>query len=339
MIMEIADNLEKCEDLVESDRVKEVLSMRKDAKTSKMFATILVKTQFVYLTTYLLSALKAIDPENKTKDISDALNNLITIARTDLQLETETILEFMEPVWKVVLHQITPEQSEPVGRFMSALHQIILQQDDLPFIPSMMSGVEDLYLYVANNWINLTQARLKHYRSSKLTKSQLFTLLMAADFSSEHDPSLLLSLLAPIQLDPKTVTEQDFESLSLNSRIALKIFFTIPKRHEGEICTSHESLKQVEPVTWKLPEELFITEDDYKNITVFPLAETLYNLPRLFLYRVFGFPLHNFAEVGQIMSEFPEMRELIDISNFFLDRWCSNNPDGPYTRIKIVTSN
>lgn len=333
MIIEIADNLENSEDLVKLDYVKNILSMTNGEALGTSFAKTLAKVQFIYMTTYLLGALKSIDPQDDNNQMKDAINNLIKIGRNDLKLDTDIILQLMEPVWKVFLRRITPVQAEPFGRFMATLHEIILEQtDDLPFIPSTMTGSEDLYLYVTNNLTNLAQARLKYYRSNRLTKGQLLTLLIAAELVSQTNPEMILVVLASINVNPRSLSESDFESLGPSSRTALKLLFTIPKRFEGEICTPYPELKHSEKISWKLPADLFIS-DDPGNIA-FLLTDVLLNVPRLFLYRVFGLPLMNFAEVGPGMNEIPEMKELLDISNFFLEKWCSNEESHP--KVKVV---
>lgn len=334
MIIEIAANLENSEDLVRLDYVRKILSTDKSESLGKTYLKTLVKVKFIYMTTYLLSALKSIGPQNESSKMRKAINNLFKIGQNNFKMDIGNILELMEPVWKIVLPQITPEQAEPFGRFMRTLHGTILDQINLPFIPSEMTGMEDLYLYVTNNLINLTQARLKYCRSNRMTKGQLLTLLIATKFSSKNDPNMILVILASIQINPRIISAQEFESLGLRGQMALKIFFTIPKRFDGEICTPNAELKQTESIAWKLPADLFISENPDKNI--FILTDMLLNLPRLFLYRVFGLPLMNFAEVGSGMNEIPEMKELVDISNFFLERWCSNNSEAPYPRVKVV---
>jgi hypothetical protein len=331
-IIEIADNLEKCQDLVRLDYVKKIISMTNGETLGKSIVKTLSKVQFIYMTTYLLGALKSIDSQDNNDQMKESLRNLIKVVRNDLRLKTDVILELIEPVLKAILPKLSQEQAEPFGRFMAILHEIILEQPDVPLVPSSMIGCEDLYLYITSNSINSAQARLKYYRSNRLTKGQLLTLLIAAELANQGNSNLILMILASIQVNQSDLSKQDFENLGLSSRTALKILFTIPRRFEGQICTPNPELKHTESVSWKLPEDLFISQDP--GIYAFILTDTLLNIPRLFLYRVFGLPLMNFAEVESGMNEIPEMKELIDISNFFLDKWCSN--EDSYPKVKIV---
>ena len=76
-----------------------------------------------------------------------------------------------------------------------------------------MEGVEDLYIYFQQNMINLSKARLKLYRSSKITKHQLLSLLNSAEFSDSPESSeFMLAILGSIMVPQHAISEEDLLS-------------------------------------------------------------------------------------------------------------------------------
>lgn len=336
VIDEIAANLDRTEDFVETDYVKEVISIDEEkSKIGQKFSKTLNQVQFVYMTIYLLGGLKSLDPSSDDESLRKPLNQLFDIARNELSIETERILELLEPMTKFYLPLVTEEQVEPMGRFMKILHETIKAQNDLPYIPTRMREVEDIYIYIQSNLINLAQARLKYYRSSRLTKGQVLALLNTAEIADAVDPRLILLILGTVNIDPINISEKDLKFLNYRPRVLMKGFLTFPARFDGDICIPNPLLKQTQNVIWDLPDDLFLSKDGhFYDKGSFIMTETLMNLPRLFLYRVFGLPM-NFAEVDVGMDELPEKRELIDVANFFLERWCSIKNPGSYPIVRV----
>lgn len=334
IVQEIAINLDRSEYLIETDHVINTLSSAKinpEKNNYEEFLNLSSKIKFVYMSVHVLSVLRRMNSES---NFQFDLDELFRVANNELSFQTENILILFEPVLKVFLPKITTEQIEPMGRFTKDLHDIIKSQTNLPLIPTKMIGVEDLFFYVKNNLISLTLCRLKYYRSNRITKGQLLGLLNMSDFENNNlDVTLLL--LGMVKFDQRTFSEKDFNFIYSDSlRILIKGIFTFPKTYDGGICTMREGFKLSENILWNLPLNLFISSCEDKDI--FKISDALFSLSRLFLYRVFGIPLSELTKVNANIEELPDKRELISVSNFFLERWCSLNHPGSFPLVKIT---
>jgi hypothetical protein len=130
---------------------------------------------------------------------------------------------------------------------------------------------------------------------------------------------------------------KDFFSLSWPVSLMLKFVFTFPSKFRGNVCTSLKDEQHSERVLWKLPQDLFIPPNLEPSDNLYPIIALLMNVPRLFLTRVFNLPLE-FSKIKPGTSEIPDVTELIDAANFFLDRWCavSTNVEEIYARVQVV---
>ena len=340
MIMEIAINMENSENVLNFDHVVDVLSVKEASSTGYIFSSTLKRLKIVYMTTFMVSTLKSANSENSDEEIMRSLTVFFEIGSKELQLNIEIILEHIEQVWKVILPSAKPEQTEVLGRFLKILHEVILNQKSLPYIPSKMVGIEDLYIYFEENLVNLVKARLKFYRSSKITKLQLLSLLNKAEIlDDDNSTEFMIILLGSVNVSKQSITDEDLKSIFVGPRILLEGMFTFPAKYSGDICTSDINFKQSEKFIWKLPADLFINEDSIESSGIFLLSEIFSQLPRLFLFRVFGLPMNSFSKIYIGMNELPEAQELIDTVNFFLERWCATNSKTEiYPVLKIISA-
>ena len=340
MIMEIAINMKNCESILELDYIKDVFSLSMESSAGFAFTLALSKIKMIYMTVHMLAGLKDVNSSDSERDLKEALSAMFQYGKIELGLDTEIICSYIDSVWKVFLLFAKPEQSESLGKVLKTLHEIIMQQVDIPYIPKKMDGVEDLYIYFQQNMINLSKARLKFYRFSKITKYQLLSLLNSAEFSDAPDSSeFMLAILGSIIVPQQAISEEDLLSTLTRPKILLKGSFTIPRKYSGDICTSNINFKQAETMIWNLPADLFVPDEPANPEEIFSLTEILYELPRLFLFRVFGIPMNESFKASLGTSELPESQELIDIANFFLERWCATNSGREiYPIIKIVSA-
>lgn len=245
------------------------------------------------MTIYLLNGFLNMEPSNQ----DEPLVRLFDIGRTELLIATDLMICLIDPVLNVFLTRITPNQAEPMGRFMKVLHDTINMQPDLKCIPKKMHGAEDIYFYTQKNLINLAQARLKYYRSIRLSKGQLLSLLNISEIAEAFKTDLMIMILGMVNIDKSQVNEKDLNLLGVRSKILLKGFLTIPKRFNGELCTTNIALKQTESVIWDLLDLFIPREMDAFFNDMLTLSETF-----IFLFRVFGLPLTNFAEVRIVIN-------------------------------------
>ena len=334
-INEISINLKDSKRLTESEQVKEVISIDRTELRSSLSRTF-CKVQFVYMTINLLDSLrKSSTAEIPSAYFEDCLNRLFRIGKTEMSLGIDEILGLIEFNFRVFLPEI--KEIEPIEKVLKSLHQIIRNHPDLRFIPVRMVGIEDLFFYVEGNLKSMAFARMKYYRSSKITKGQLMNLLNTADLADSQSSNLIILILGMFNINQQNVPEPELDLLNHRPRILMRGLFTFPPRFEGEnICTMNEELKETEIIQWNVPEDLFIPSEINLRNEIYLQADSLLNLPRLFLHRVFGLPLSNFAEVMNGMDELPERQELMDVANFFLEKRCSIDQPGSFPLVKIV---
>lgn len=340
MIMMIAINLGNCEHIFDLDHVRDMFAIKTRVSDTYLITKSRNRLKFIYMSVIMVAGLKTANSKIMDDEFMITLVPFFEMGRQDFNLSSRKILGFINQIWKVVLPSIKPEQTEALGRFMKMLHEVIKNQSDLTYVPINMVGLEDLHFYIECDLLYLAKARLRLYRLSKIKKSQLISLLNSAEMLNNDNASeLIIDLIGAVNISPQFINESDLKALFVRPRMLLQGTFTIPKRYSREICTSNAELKQSKNIIWDLPADLFVEKEPTDLSEIYLLMETLSDLPRLFLFMVFGIPINNFTKVTLGMNELPEVRELVDIVNFFLERWCGiNSNTGTYPIFKVLSS-
>ena len=86
----------------------------------------------IYMTIQMLAGLKDVNSSDSEQDLKEALSAMFQYGKNDLGLDTEIICGYIDSVWKVFLPRAKPEQSESLGKILKALHEILMQQSDIP---------------------------------------------------------------------------------------------------------------------------------------------------------------------------------------------------------------
>lgn len=336
VILEIANNLDVPTSILDLEYVKIVLSQRHLGMSDDKFSSAMKHVQFIFKSLKVFADLKrsesSKDPELSTIEVKLWIDN----ACNDLDLSTETILTYVDEIWKHIFRSMTVDQFESLGRFMVDLRAAFMEQTQLSLISDKLPGIEDLYVFVHLNLKHLTAARFKLFKPKGLTKGQVMALLTVADESIPFESEIIAFLLSKIQITRESFSEVELDSLSSRLQIFIRGIFTFPERTLDSICTRDAELKGSKEVKWSLPEDLFISEDPYKQVDNFVLADAFTNLRRLFLHRVFGIPFSDFGKVQQDADEVPEMKEMHEITNFFIERWCAMQPIRSLPLVKII---